>query len=316
MSYLINKAGFTAYIYERLEAHLSSGDDNIDGMRLLQILAGLTVESLLLFDEPDDGLEATYVRLVEMLGGTAFGGPLGSDTLPPSYVVDYETEIGRALAREIFEEWLDCAYQFHDLLLFVVQNMILRLERAGQPRGETLRIYMECVSLCLAYELAAQELCDIVIDRKICRDGWSLPEGVSALSAIAGRCVALDQGGRGDRLDSVAYVMTQEAVRLGIPAGTDWRLGLAANDYPASAPYDLIHGLEPYCRELFSVMALHDLMDQAVACAKAAGRMLAVAAGGEAPEIEPVIAKPLAMAAITETYRTMCPGTARVSGHI
>lgn len=34
-------------------------------------------------------------------------------------------------------------------------------------------------------------------------------------------------------------------------------------------------------------------MDQAVSCAKA-------------PEMEPVIAKPLAMAAMTDTYETIC----------
>ena len=73
-------------------------------------------------------------------------------------MIDYETEQGRTIARELFEEWLNCAYGFHDLLIFVIQNTILRLEQAGQPRGETLRLYMECLTLCLAYELAAQEL--------------------------------------------------------------------------------------------------------------------------------------------------------------
>ncbi|MEC7029094.1 MAG: hypothetical protein VXW91_05430, partial [Pseudomonadota bacterium] len=53
-------------------------------------------------------------------------------------------------------------------------------------------------------------------------------------------------------------------------------------------------------------MDIMDLMDQSVACAKAAGRMLALMAGGEVPEIEPVIAKPLAMAAMTDTYKTVC----------
>ena len=100
--------------------------------------------------------------------------------------------------------------------------------------------------------------------------------------------------------------MTQEAIRLGIPAGTDWRFGLAANDTPCSAPYELIAGLEPACHEFFRMIGLNDMVDQAVACAKASGRMLALAAGGERPELEPVIAKPLAMAALTETYRTVC----------
>ena len=51
---------------------------------------------------------------------------------------------------------------------------------------------------------------------------------------------------------------------------------------------------------------MEELEDQAVACAKAAGRMLAVTSGGEMPEIEPAIAKPLAMAAITDTYKSVC----------
>jgi hypothetical protein len=34
--------------------------------------------------------------------------------------------------------------------------------------------------------------------------------------------------------------------------------------------------------------------------------MLAVASGGEMPELEPAIAKPLAMSAITETYKSVC----------
>jgi len=324
MSYLINKAGFTAHIYEQLSAEVMRDDGATDAMRLLQRLAGLVVETLLLFDDPDEGVAATYDKLVAMLGCEAYGGPLGLDALPPSYIIDYEIEQGRLLARDLFEEWLNCAHQFHDLLLFIIQNNIIRMENAGQPRGESLRLLMECVTLGLSYELAAQELCDIVIERKICRENWSLCDGVAALSAVAGRFLALSQNAcerfsapaLPDKLDQVAYVMTQEAVRLGIPAGTDWRFGLAANDYPASAPYALICGLEPYCKELFQVMALHDLMDQSVACAKAAGRMLAVAAGGETPEIEPVIAKPLAMAAITETYRTICLGESAISGHI
>jgi len=34
--------------------------------------------------------------------------------------------------------------------------------------------------------------------------------------------------------------------------------------------------------------------------------MVAVAAGGEIPEIEPAIAKPLAMSAMSETYKSVC----------
>ena len=60
-----------------------------------------------------------------------------------------------------------------------------------------------------------------------------------------------------------------------------------------------------FLHDFFRVISLEPLVDQAVACAKAAGRMLAVASAGEVPDLEPVIAKPLAMAAMTETYKVV-----------
>ena len=314
MSILIDKAGFTAQMHESLLAQAALGGEEIDGMRLIQLMSGILVETLLLFDDPDEGLVASFAALERELGCPAHNGPLAADALPPGWLIDYETEQGRALARKLFEEWLDCAYEFHDLVVFIVHNLMMRLEQDGQPRGETLRLFIECSTRCMAYEIAAQELCDVVIETKIGGEGWSMGESVAGLSAVAGRCLALSQNAcqlfrvpsLPDRLDQVSYVMTQEAVRLGIPAGTDWRFGLPANDCPVTAPFDLIFSLWPVCKEFLTVINLHEPVDQAVACAKAAGRMLAVAAGGETPEMEPVIAKPLAMAAMTDTYKTIC----------
>lgn len=312
MSILIDKTGFAAHIHKCLMNQASLAGEETDGMRIIQLLAGVTVETLLLFDEPDLGLEATYSALARVLGCEPATGSLAPHVLPPAYVIEAETESGRGLARRLFEDWLNCAYDFHDLLVTVIQGMLVQMEIHGQPRQETFRLFIEVANRCMAYEISAQELCDIVIEEKIGSEGWSLAESVSGLSAVAGRCLALGQDRQGpfnpvtwnDRLDQVSYVMTQEAVRLGIPAGSDWRFGLAANDCPANAPYDLIVSLEPSARGFFRIIGMMDLMDQAVACAKAAGRMLAVAAGGDKPELEPVIAKPLAMAAMTETYRS------------
>lgn len=314
MSILNDKAGFTAQMNESIFSQAALAGEDVDGMRLIQIMAGILVETLLLFDDPDEGLMATFTQLEDKLGSAAHDGPLAADSLPPGWLIDYETEQGRALARKLFEEWLDCAYEFHDLIVFFVHNLLLRLEEDGQPRGETLRLFIECATRCMAYEIAAQELCDVVIETKIGREGWSMGESVAGLSAVAGRCLALSNNScqifktpsLPDKLDQVAYVMTQEAVRLGIPAGTDWRFGLAANDTPVTAPFDLIFSLWPVCKDFLAVIHLTDAADQAVACAKAAGRMLAVAAGGEAPEMEPIIAKPLAMAAMTDTYKAVC----------
>lgn len=289
----------------------------VDGMRLIQLLSGITVETVLLFDEPDVALETVYGQLAEALGTEPAEGVLGDDVLPAPDQIDRHTEHGRALARRLFEDWLHCPQEFVDISVFAIHQMLVAMEHdAGQPRAETFRLFIECANRCLAYEIAAQELCEIVIDQKIGEQGWSLVESISGLCAVAGRSLALSFSGTNTirisgrelpaYLDKVAFVMTQEAIRLGIPAGTDWRFGLAANDTPCSAPYELIAGLEPACHEFFQLIGLHNMVDQAVACAKASGRMLALAAGGERPELEPVIAKPLAMAALTETYRTVC----------
>lgn len=314
MSILIDKAGFTAQMHESILSQASLDGEDIDGMRLIQLMAGILTETLLIFDDPDEGIIATEAELSRRLGCKPFVGSISGGALPPAYVIDSETERGRELARHLFEDWLDCAYEFHELIIFITHNMIVRMEQAGQKRSETLRVFMDCAMRCLSYEIAAQELCDIVIDQQIGKEGWTLSESISALAAVSGRCLALSQNAcemfntpsLPNKLDHVTYVMTQEAVRLGIPAGTDWRFGLAANDLPPSAPYDLIFGLWPSCRELFRVINMQDLMEQSVASAKAAGRMLAVAAGGDVPDIEPVIAKPLAMSAMTETYKTVC----------
>ena len=58
MSILIDKAGFTAQMHESLLAQAALGGEEIDGMRLIQLMSGILVETLLLFDDPDEGLVA------------------------------------------------------------------------------------------------------------------------------------------------------------------------------------------------------------------------------------------------------------------
>lgn len=317
MSIHISKPEFGGHIYRGLMDRATLGGQETDGMRLLQMLAGITVETLQLFDQPDDGLEATYAKLADLLGCEPSGGELALDALPPAYNIDLETESGRELAKHLFEDWLDCAYAFHDLIIYITHNVFLKLEQENQPREEIFRLFIEITNRAMAFEIASQELCDVMIDEMVFQNNWSFGDSVSGLSAVAGRYLALSPSmepvSLGEKLNQVANVMTQEAIRLGVPAGSDWHFGLAANDRTMSAPHELINVLEPACSRLFDVMGIDNLLDRSVACAKAAGRMLAVAAGGETPEIEPVIAKPLAMAAMTETYMILCHNREAVS---
>jgi hypothetical protein len=313
---LTNKPEMGARLYSGLIAQATCPERGTDSMTLIQHMAGVLVETYLVFDEPDEAMEVSFRQLSNMLGCKPMGGVLASTALPPAHILDCETERGRLAARTFFEEWMDCAFEFHNLILVIVHNILVSWESDGQSRAESLRLLLECTQKAMAFELAAQELCDVVIDRKVSHENWGLADCIASLSAVAGRRLALSLNSnscmifRGsnlpENLDKVVFVMTQEAVRLGVPAGSDWRFGLAANDVPVNAPLNLIFGIEPYCTSFFEAMNIRNQYEQAVCCAKAAGRMLAVAAGGQIPELEPAIAKPLAMAAITETYKSVC----------
>ena len=313
---LTNKPDMGARLYTGLIRLATDSERGTDCMQVIQHIAGVLVETYLVFDEPDKAMHASLNQLCAMMDCTPVQGKLDHTVLPPANIMDQETEKGRMAARLLFEEWLDCEFEFHQLMLVIIHNVLVHWEEDGQRRAATLRLLIESVHQCMGFELAAQELCDVVIDRKVSHEGWSLGDCIASLSAVAGRRLALSLNTdacmifRGcdlpDNLDHVVHVMTQEAVRLGVPAGSDWRLGLAANDVPVNAPVDLILGIEPYCEGFFDAIKMDNGFQQAVSCAKAAGRMLAVAAGGEVPEIEPAIAKPLAMAAITETYKSVC----------
>lgn len=314
---LTNKPEMGHRFYSALIQMAADHERGVDGMKVLQYMAGVLVETYLIFDDSDLAMQASLGKLAELLGCHPAQGLLAPYALPPAHIIDTETERGRAAARIFFEEWMDCDFELHDLLLSVFHHVIIGWEDMGIPRQETFRLLIECIKKCMAFEIAAQELCDVAIEQQIGRRGWTIADCIAALSGVAGRRLAISLSASDScelfrgcdlpaNLDRVVYSMTQEAVRLGVPAGSDWRFGLAANDTPINAPVDLVRELEPRCLRFFRAIQLSGSYDQAVSCAKAAGRMIAVAAGGDLPEIEPAIAKPLAMSAITESYKYVC----------
>ncbi len=311
------KADVAIRIHASIQAMAEEPEMGTDAMKVLMLYAGMMVECAFLFDNCEEALEGAFARLADLLACEPYAGELGNKSLPPSAIIDFDTEQGRSLAREYFEDWSDDSYEFQEMVLFLIQQSLARWEMFGQPRTESFRLLVEATYKSMAFELAAQELCDAVIEQKIGTSSWKLTDSVAGLAGMSGYTLANSHDGRDqccwfrgsdlpDLLDQTAYVMTQEAVRQGLCATTDWRFGLPANDTPANPPIALIREIRPICDGFFAAIEMVDLNDQAVACAKAAGRMLAIAAGGKKPELEPAIAKPLAMSAITESYKSVC----------
>lgn len=316
MYVMTNKPEMGGRFYESLIRISSCPEQGTDMTMVMQQMAGVLVETCLVFDAPDQAMQASFAKMCAALDTEIDARKVTGDETVPAHEIDLQVERGRNAARIFFEDWMDCMFEFHELVTSVFTTAIIGWEQNGVPREESLSMLYECTRLGMAFEFSAQELCDIVIEKHVANHGWSLGDCIGALSAVAGRrlaqslnentCMIFKGSDLPANLDSIVYVMTKEAIRLGVPAGSDWRFGLAANDMPVNAPVELIQGLEPYCEGFFDAIALLNPFEQAVACAKAAGRMVAVASGGELPEIEPAIAKPLAMSAMTESYKFVC----------
>ncbi len=274
----------------------------------IEVLSGFYVESCFLFEKPDRSMSEGFKKLSKTLRSNPMTGelPLWAESNPQR--VDARSEQGRTLARFVLEEWRECEFSYLEFVVWLLQNYICAWEGEDVPREESLRLFIETSTRCMAFEIAAQELCDLVIEKRIGTGEWSLADAVCGLSAYAGYCDAKDKIAekRSSNLfesESIVNVMTQEAARMGVPAGSDWRLGLAANDSPADPPIELVESIEPLCAPFFDILSLLRESEKAVACAKAAGRMLAVVASGDTPDMPHAIAKPLAMAALVESYR-------------
>lgn len=288
----------------------------VNALHLLMTLSGVLVETAFLFEHPDSSLDGLVRKLARRLGTPPATYPLDTQFLPTAYVLDQISELGRDVTRHVLKREVEDAFSFADLVVDCVHHHLLVMETIDIPRDESFRILCEFSTRAMVLEVAAQELCDVLLDLKMGAEDWSIADCIGALSGLSGYKVAVwyqNTSGAFRRRDraqmqtfhDVVDVMTREAVRYGIPGGTDWRYGLPANDRPADPPSMLISGVLPLCEGFFKTVRAFDPIFQATACAKAAGRMLAVASGGEMPEIAPAISKPLAIAAMTESYRSL-----------
>lgn len=290
--------------------------DGVNGLRLLMALAGVMVEASFMFDEPHDSLDAMVQKLARRLMVFPSNVPVPAGLMPAAYIMDDISELGRDVARHVLKNMNDDPHDFADIVLDVVHHHVCVLESIDIPRDESFRMLCEFSTRSMVLEVAAQELCEVLLDHKIAIEKWSLGDCISALSGLSGYKVAVSYGSSGGQnrarlmaqsktFDHVAEVLTREAVRYGIAGGTDWRFGLPANDIKKEPPSTLISGILPFCESFFRAVRAYDPVFQAVACAKAAGRMLAVASGGELPELSPVISKPLALCSMTDSYHSI-----------
>ncbi len=291
----------------------------IDMLRLVRVSAGALCEIAL--DCVEDPAEFMQHALQDMWLQTgldetdrALAQDRREDGRDPLYsmtdprLVDREVETGRLLIRTIQMDHGSPSETLYEPLIEFLSYIVLSATATSVDRA-AMALFIEKLSQeALAYELATQELCDLLIETKIAEHDWSLGDAICALAGSAAQRLAIKRAGRGwnweTAYQTIADVMMREALSLGIPPSAGWEFGMAANDSRPNPPIALIRAVESSCMVFLDLIGISSYETQAVVLAKAAGRMLALAASGEEPEIEAHIAKPLACHAMAETLRS------------
>jgi len=277
---------------------------SINLMRLLTLWSGAVAECLLDYDEPHRELQTVFSLLdIDPLAAERWLGP----SLRSASATEQDIELGRTLARLYLGDGLEWSYITREALI-----EIGRAVRQMACADEACDAFMaEIMTLALRYELGAHAICDHVIDIKIAGQQWTIADCILALSALAGAHQArlmLDAGisqiaSMQKSLDDLMRIMMEEAVRHGLPEEVGLLHGLPANDSGMAVQADLIRSIEPLALMVLEELHVTDRTCQAVALAKAAGRMVAVAAAGEHPDMEHVVARPLALSAMMGGFR-------------
>ena len=172
------KNKLATYIHDHVEKLLGVKDDirTHDIIEFLEVIAGIYVESCFLFEKPDIAMSEGFEKLSASLGVAPTDAVIPYQSISHPQKLDARTEQGRALARSVLEEFGECEFSFCEFILWMVSNYLVDWEGNNIPRSDGFRLFMDAATRCMAFEISAQELCDIVIEKRIGTSDWSLAE--------------------------------------------------------------------------------------------------------------------------------------------
>lgn len=280
-------------IHARVKELTTSADRGFDTMRMIMIFAGILTETLLEYEEPETVMEQSFFRIADLLKVEPAEGNLGPEALPPLWIIDRDTEAGRALARSSAENLTKGLDDVHEIAIALVINDFPLWEQEELPKEESFRLLIECVIATLTLEMAAQSFCDSLIDEFIA-DGWEVTTALSALAALAGAYLREAAVTDADNMTGILNVMAGEAARHGVKGPKDWSSLGGANDFSPSGLSEYTDEIRESAEEFFETVGLESFVSRAVAVAKAVGRMVAVVSAEEIGHIQPTVAKSLA----------------------
>ena len=281
---------------EKLETVLRVTDPRARMMRMLGVYAGMIVETLVEYDEPDVVMEQAFHRIADLLRCDPIFRDARAGYAAPAWEIDRDTEIGRQAARSLATKLPKGLDDVHEIVIGMIINDVPLWEKDFEPRSRLLRVLIDDVVAGMTFEMAAQDFCDMVVDHFVAEDGQALSEVVVSLGALTGYakklCIEAVPGSLVDQ--GVDDVMQREATRHGMQKAQKWNNHAPANEGVTRDITEYMTKLWPQVDEFFELIGMDDHQGRAVALAKATGRIVAVSAVEEVGQIHPSIAKSLA----------------------
>lgn len=276
---------------------------SVNLLRLVNVWGGALAECTLDYDAPEQAAEDCLREIGVDIGFDHWVAPSPRS----ASACEIDIELGRSLARMYLGDGIEWSLVSRNALTEVGRGL-----RALAGADESCDALMaESLRMAVRYELGAHGICDRAIEVKISGQHWTIGDCILGLSALAGSHQArlmMDAGisnaaSLEKALDDLMRLMMEEAIRHGMPEDVNILHGIPANDVKTVIHADLIRSIEPLALTVLEELHVLDRTNQSIALAKAAGRMVAVACAGEAPDIEHVVARPLALQAMMGAFR-------------
>lgn len=277
---------------------------NDDG-RLVRLYAGAVAECLLDYDDWKEGLDDYFGMSKTIAEALDTHQWQNNDYAIRSFILDKDTELGRSVVRA----YLDDCPETSLLMLRNIRASLLSMIPEGSDFWS--RLY-DMTATVLVVEQVLHHMCDQVIDICIGGEGWTLGDCVQAMATLSGKYHAkvIEVYNLGvsknaviqHDFDYMINTMMNEAMRLGMPDTAGRYTMLAANDVQPFIPFGKADAVHMIAEPMFKVFSVLDSDLRSMMLAKATGRMMAVAAAGDEPDMDVCVVTPLALSSMQGSY--------------
>jgi hypothetical protein len=280
---------------EKVQAVLRVTDPRARMVRTIGVYAGMIIESLVEYEEPDVVMEQAFHRIAELLKCDPIFRDARAGYATPAWDIDRDMEIGRQAARTTAARLPKGMDDVHEIAIGMIINDFPAWEKEFMPREQLMRILIDDVVAGMTFEMATQDFCDMMIEHFIGDDGRQLSAAVISLAALCGYAASQCEGDvTKDLFPALDDVMQREAFRHGLSGPRRWASLSPSNEGAGPDISENMSKLWPQVDEFFELIGMDDLAGRAVALAKATGRMVAVSAAEDVGQINVSIAKSLA----------------------